>query len=236
MFFRIFQHLLPNAKAWRLTIDKQLREFFEGLSGLGTDIKAFYDDVFDDRDPQQTNQLDLWENQWALPDVGLTTQERRDRLEAAWSALGGQDPRYIEDTLRDAGFDVYVHEWWVPGTEAAIGVSAAATPRNPLVYLRESLTSITYLNECGELLAECGELLAECGETNNPIGYALVNAIDLTNPIPSDTSTWPYFLYIGGQVFGDIAQVDPKRREEFETLCLKICPTQQWLGLIVEYT
>lgn len=236
MFFRIFQHLLPNAKAWRLTIDKQLREFFDGLSGLGTDIKAFYDRIFDDRDPQLTDQLDLWENQWALPDVGLTTQERRDRLEAAWSALGGQDPRYLEDTLRDAGFDVYVHEWWVPGTEAAIGISAAATPRNPLVVLRQSLTSITYLNECGEPLAECGEALAECGETNDPIGYALVNAIDLTNSVPLDTATWPYFLYIGGQTFGDVAQVDPKRRDEFETLCLKICPAQQWLGLIVEYT
>jgi len=236
MFFRIFQHLLPNAKAWRLTIDKQLREFFEGLSGLGSDVKTFYDGIFDDRDPQLTNQLDLWDNQWALPDVGLTTQERRDRLEAVWSALGGQDPRYIEDTLRDAGFDVYVHEWWVPGTEAVIGISAAATPRNPLVVLRQSLTSITYLNECGELLAECGEALAECGETNDPIGYALVNAIDLTNSVPVDSATWPYFLYIGGIAFGDVATVDPKRREEFETLCLKICPTQQWLGLIVEYT
>ena len=34
-FLRVFKHLLPNARAWRITVDKKLRQFFEGLSGVG---------------------------------------------------------------------------------------------------------------------------------------------------------------------------------------------------------
>ena len=76
--------------------------------------------------------------------------------------------------------------------------------------------------EAGEVEAIAGNYL---GFSNTPVEYF----------IPSDTDKWHYFLYIGGQVFGDQAQVDPKRKDEFEALCLKICPAQQWLGIIVEY-
>ena len=264
----MFKHLLPNARAWRLTSSKKLREFFEGLSGLENDITLFFDNVWLDIFPQTTRELDAWDNQFGLRDVGLTEQERRDRLDITWSALGGQDPRYIQDTLQANGFDVYVHEWWVPGSEAAPGVKAAATARNPLTYLRDSVDGIIYVVECGELLAECGEASAEAGNTAGATGYALVNKIDtsiINNPeagellmecgeveaecnnplgfsaiaqeytVPADTTEWPYFLYIGGSTFGDLAQVDPKRKDEFEELCLKICPTQQWLGMLVEY-
>ena len=234
MFLNIFKHLLPNARAWRLTVDKFLRQFFDGLSvPLGDDTKQFFDEVWTDIDPQQTRELDAWENQFALVDVNLTEQERRDRLDATWKAVGGQDPRYIQDTLQAAGFDVYVHEWWVPGTEPAIDSPAAATPRDPSLVLSNGTP--VYLNECGELLAECGELLAECGERNDPLGYLLVNKDGSVYTITMNLSEYPYYLYIGGAVFGESAIVDPKRRDEFEDLCLKICPAQQWLGIIVEY-
>lgn len=270
MFFRIFQHLLPKARAWNITADKQLREFFEGLIGIGTDIKAFFDEIYNDLDPQQTRELAQGELQFGLPDTGLTEQERRDRLGAAWKANGGQSPRYIQDTLQNAGFDVYVHDWWEPGTEPAVGVKSCVTPRSPIVYLRRSSVNVVYTIECGEAIAECGEADAECGETSEPPGYPLVNKILITEPdviplcgeaiaecgevdagcgnyidlvsrfldyiVPLDSTKWPYFLYIGGQVFGDLATVDPKRRDEFETLCLKICPAHAWLGILVTYT
>lgn len=269
MFLRIFQHLLPNARAWRITIEKRLRELFEGLSGLGNDVKVFLDNVFSDINPQLTRQLTEWENQFGLRNTGLTEQERRDRLDAAWKALGGQDPQYIQDTLRGAGFDVYVHEWWEPNTEPAPGVKQCATPRNPLLWLRREFTGTDLVVGCGEPDALCGEAFAECGNSLEPLGYALVNKIFVTvrdilplcgevlveagEPdalcgnyvafrevlkeyiVPSDPDKWPYFLYIGGETFGDLAQIDPKRRNEFEALCLKICPAQQWLGILTEY-
>jgi hypothetical protein len=85
------------------------------------------------------------------------------------------------------------------------------------------------LTLCGEPLAQCGELEASCGN------YFQFREIFRNYIIPNDPTKWPYFLYIGGENFGDLAQVDSKRKDEFEALCLKICPTQQWLGILVEY-
>lgn len=269
IFLRIFKHLLPNARAWRITVDKKLRQFFEGLSGVGSDAKTFFDGVWLDIFPETTREISAWEQQFGLRDTGITEQERRDRLDATWKALGGQDPRYIEDTLRANGFDVYVHEWWEPGTEPAPGVKQCVTPRNPLQWLRREFTGVSLLVECGEPLAQCGETFAEAGNSLFPLGYPLVNKVFETIPdlltlcgealvecgepealcgnyfqfrellreyiVPIDPAKWPYFLYIGGETFGTLAQVDPKRRDEFEALCLKICPAQQWLGILVEY-
>lgn len=235
MFLNIFKHLLPNARAWQITINSQLREFFDGLSNsaIAVDIKTFYDEIFNDIDPQQTRELSAWETQFALPDNGLTEQDRRDRLAATWQALGGQDPRYIQDTLQAAGFPVYVHEWWEPGTEPAIGSPAPATPRDPSIVLG---AIIVYINECGEALAQCGEALAQCGERSTPPGYPLVNKDGSTYTVSAVPAEWPYYLYIGGEIFGNPATVDANRKDEFEDLCLKICPAQQWLGIIVTYT
>lgn len=270
MFFRIFQHLLPVSRAWATTASKQLREFISGLSaGVGDDSKAFFDDLNDDLRPGTTRQKSEWEDQFALSDTGLTEQERIDRLDATWKSLGGQDPRYIQDTLQSNGFDVYVHEWWIPGTEPAIGINTAATPRNPLLILRREYIGVESGVECNEPLAQCGEAFAECGNSIAPLGYPLVNKILKTEKnltvecddlltecgeiqmecgnfsgfvdeildytVPLDPLTWAYFLYIGGPVFPNIAQVDLNRRNEFEELCLRICPAQQWLGMLVQY-
>lgn len=268
-FLRIFKHLLPNARAWRITVDKRLREFFSGLSGVGEEAKTFFDGIWLDVFPETTRELDVWEQQFGLRDTGLTEQQRRDRLDATWKAIGGQDPKYIQDTLRANGFDVYVHEWWEPGTEPIPGVKQCVTPRNPLMYLRREFTGVTLLVECGEPLAQCGEPFAGAGNSLQPRGYPLVNKVFETVPdfialcgepaaecgepdiecgnyfqfredlreyiVPRDPAKWPYFLYIGAETFGGIAQVDPKRKDEFEALCLKICPAQQWLGILVEY-
>lgn len=270
IFLRAFKHLLPNARAWRLITEKRLRSFFEGLSGAGEDVKQFLDNVWLDIFPESTRELTQWEDQFGLPQSGLTEQKRRDRLAAAWKALGGQDPNYIQETLRARGFDVYVHEWWEPGTEPALGVKGCATARNPLMWIRREFTQVAILVECGEELAACGEEFAQAGNSLTPRGYPLVNKITRTVPdveplcgeesaacgeelavcgnyvgfreetkpyiVPRDPDKWPYFLYIGAETFGDIARVPPSRRDEFEALCLKICPSQQWLGILVEYT
>jgi len=270
IFFRAFQHLLPKARAWLLTPEKPLRKLFEGLSGVGADAKEFIDNVWLDIFPQTTRELDTWEQQFGLPSSDLNTQGRRDRLDAEWKTLGGQDPRYFQDALRGAGFDVYVHDWWVPGSEAAVGVSAAATPRNPLQYLERGSPGFESLVECGEPLAQCGEAFAQAGNVLQPIGFALVNKVvetvaDIlplcgeafvecgaagaiagdydqfisqtkTYIVPVSPSSWAYFFYIGGETFPAQATVPEARRDEFENLCLKIGPTQLWLGLLVRFT
>lgn len=271
-WLNVFKHLLPNARAWRITVEKQLRQFFQGLTGIGEDTKTFLDGVYQDLDPQKTRELDAWEKQFALMATGLTEQERRDRLDAQWKALGGQSPRYIQDTLQAAGFDVYVHEWWVPSVEHPTGGSVdgdvTPTARDPFVYLDDGTGGSPDLMFDGGPEAQDGDADAMDGSTLLPVGYPLVNKILISEDlvigdgsaqmqdggfsaqdggiltvysqkqyvIPADPTKYPFFLYIGGQTFPEQANVQLSRRDEFEDLCLKICPTEQWLGILVNYS
>lgn len=271
-FLSVIKHLLPNAKAWRITLDKQLRQFFEGLSGTGSGVKTFLDGVWLDIFPQTTRELDAWELQFGLLPRGLTDQQRRDRLDATWKALGGQSPRYIQDTLQAAGFNVYVHEWWepIPGRPSGGSINNDVTPipRNPLTYLDDGTGGSPWLMFDGAADAQDGDPISQDGSTLAPVGYPLVNKIlepdvgiigdgspsmidggalaqdggsiisfNLVQyTIPNDPTKWPYFLYIGGATFPEQASVPQSRRDEFEDLCLKICPTEQWLGILVSYS
>lgn len=260
MWLRIFQHILPNARAWRIVVEKTLRKFFEGLTQLPADVKTFYDLVFSDINPQLTRELDTWEGQFGLSNTVLTEQERRDRLDAAWAATGGQSPRYIQDTLQAAGFPVFIHEWWDPTA------LPAAVARDPLAVLNDGSTAVLYLSNDGAADMQDGDAIAQDGATLVLTGYALVNKILVPQTLGdgaadmqdgdtiaqdgsgvtdyqlkkyivlNDPTTFPYFLYIGGQTFPDHAMIPSSRRNEFETLCLKICPAQQWLGILVDYT
>lgn len=261
LFFRIFQHLLPNAKAWALVPGTYIRSFFEGIASVGPDTKTFVDQVWLDLFPDSTRCLDDWEEQWNLSDSGLSDEARRTRLATTWQSLGGQSPRYIQDVLQGNDFDVYVHEWWVPETSPPIA-------RNPLTVL--SGEDPAWVTEAGEALAEAGEPTALAGELVSSPGYVLVNDVSETSTnllslageaimeagesealagnftefstsqveyFPTaDELTWPYYVYIGSSVFGAPAQIAASRRQEFEELCLKICPAHLWIGVIVEYT
>lgn len=270
-FLRFYQHLLPDGRAWRITIDKRLRQLFDGLTVIPEGVKESADSVWNDLFPDATDKLDAWELQFGIPGNLTNEADRRARLAATWRALiGGQSPRYIQDTLRDHGFDVYVHEWWEPSTPPTPGSPGNPTPRNPLMWIRRESVGVALLVECGEVLAQCGEASAEAGNGLSPTGYPLVNKIPHSVPsllilcgeaiaecgeavaecgnfttfvvelkvyiVPNDPTKWPYFLYIGGEIFGTLARVDPKRKDEFEELCLRICPLQQWLAILVEYT
>ena len=230
MSIKVFQHLLPKAKAWTTTIEKNLRGFFEGLSVEPDDTKVFIDQVWEDIDPQRTRELELWEEQWNLiTSTDLTEQERRDRLDATWKALGGQSPRYIEDTLRGAGFDVYVHEWWSSRFPYVARDPNTVTNLQYMIQNVEFVLAPNFVALCGKANALSGEADIQC---NNSVGFVTVR---VDPPIPSDPNEYPYILYIGGETFGDLATVVESRRSEFETLLKKICPAQQWLGMIVTY-
>lgn len=271
LWLRIFKHLLPRARAWRITIEKALRQFFEGLTGLPDDIRTFLDTVWSDLDPAQTRQLDSWETQFALRATGLTEQERRDRLDGAWKALGGQDPQYIQETLQAAGFDVYVHEWWEPivgRSGGSVDGDVVPVARNPFDFLDDGTGGIPFLMVDGAADAQDGDSVSQDGATGTPVGYPLVNKIIEPSTtlagdgssemldggqlaqdggildsyplkiyqIPADPTKYPFFLYIGGEVFPGQANIQAGRRDEFEDLCLKICPTEQWLGILVNYS
>lgn len=143
LFFRIIQHLLPRAAAWRITIDKPLRRFFLGLAGWlerddflltedeqtlttedgheflvegsgFTNPRRYSDEVFEDIFPATTRELAEWESQFGLV-ANPSETIRRQNLAAEWAARGGQSPAYIQGVFQTAGFNVFVHEWWSSG-------------------------------------------------------------------------------------------------------------------------
>ena len=249
LFQRIARHLFPRAQAWRLTkVDKQLTELVDGLFGqLGLFKDGWFDFIWLQIFPDATEQLDEWEKQFGLLGTLSSDQERIDRLLSAWQATGGQSPRYLQDTVQAAGFDVFIHEWWDP-------VFPPPVVRNPLLFLNDESGNLQYLTICGNTQAICGFAAAVCGASSNPKGYPLVNKILQARPdlidcgdpeaicgfagavcgastgfiftqrrytIPSDPDKWPYFLYWGGETFPDLANIPQNRRNEFETLLLK---------------
>lgn len=244
----IIQILLPNSLALGIVITKQLRAFFDGFTDLPFSVQIFFDKIYNDINPQTTRQLDLWESQFALPYSGLTTQQRRDRLSGAWKAHGGQSPRYIQDTLHDAGFDVYVHPWWepIPGRPGGGSVNGDVTPvaRDPFLYLDDG-TAKLYSMADGLPSAEDGHqngvlpgiIVAQDGGLVEAFGYPLVNlGSGETYTMPVDPSTYPHYLYIASENFPIPGSVAQSRRDEFEALLLKICPLQIWIGVIVSYS
>lgn len=234
--------MLPRGRAWTLTTQKTLRDFFLGLSEQPTETKTFLDQAYLDIFPETTRLLNEWEKQFGLELSDLNTPSEvtagRLALAAEWQATGGQSPGYIQGVLHTAGFDnLYVHEWWDPDTEAT---------RDPRDYTDNPLIGIyqcTGYDEFGYTLPsqpQCSALASQpqCNGflANNP-GY-LVNK-DLTRRppprVPDDPNTWPYFLYIGAETFPELAIVDEARRDELERLILKIRPTQNWIVMRVTY-
>lgn len=226
LFLRIFQHLLPDAAPWRLTVQTTLRSFFEGLTGTFSDARQFVDEIYEDLWPETTRALTEWENQYGLePNPDEAT--RRLNLAAELAASGGQSPSYIQGVLRTAGFDVYVHEWWASGPPYVA--------RDPHDYVADVLLGSI---QCGEALAQCGEPLAECNNVLVSDPLYLVNE-DLTQrappPIPADEATWPYFWYVGAETFPVHAEVPEERKAEFKRLLMKLGPSHLWVVTLIDY-
>jgi hypothetical protein len=248
MWLRIYQHLLPQAQAWRITVAKTLRRFFEGLTGLPADARQYIDDVHDDLYPDVTRQLAEWETQFGLtPSAGATDADRRAHLDGAWKAQGGQSPRYLQDVVQAAGFPLYIHEWWDPSALPTV------TARDPHTYTHQPLIGEYVCKPAAmpawvckaQTIAGIPQSQAVCTNwLNNETNY-IVN-LNLTRaappPIPTDASLtpapgskYPFFLTWCGATYGTFVNIPAARRNELEALLKKLCPAQDWLVVLAHY-
>lgn len=246
LFFRIFQHLLPQGAAWVTTITKTLRRFFLGLSEQPTETRTFLDKVYldlfpetarskDDADPNEASgALEEWERQFGIePNADEAT--RRLALAAEWRATGGQSPGYIQGVLHTAGFtNLFVFDFWLSGPPYVA--------RDPRDYTNQPLVGIYQCTGDGEpSQPQCSDLASQpqCNGWLSNETYYLVNK-DLTRrappPIPDDEDKWPYFFYVGPEAGPEeLSVVDPARRAELERLLLKIRPTHLWIVLRADF-
>ena len=227
----LWKTALPQSRAFSLIINKTMRKFYEGL-----DYPQYYRDLFDktykEIDPQSTESLERWEDQFYLPSSGLTEQDRRDRLEATWKKTGGQSPAYLQGILRGYGFDVYVHDWWMPLTPGGSPTpwdpnTVLTPPYYPLVN-RIATTNYNTIN--------MGSENAYMGSANAYMGALVTVENADVYPVPSDPEKWRGFCYIAAETMPNAATVPLDRKKEFEELILAIFPAHLWCGIIVNFT
>ncbi len=123
LFFRIFRHLLPDARAWRIrwyepgeiANARAIDRFFIALAEVFAAVREFCDLAYLDLFPATTRLIERHQQQFALRSLS-TEQAERDAIAAAWAATGGQSPSYLQGVLQASGFSVFVHEWWGSGT------------------------------------------------------------------------------------------------------------------------
>ena len=242
-FLETFKHLLPRAAAWRLAAGTQLRQFFEGLAAQPDAIRTWFDLIWLDLFADTTRELDQWEKEFGLfVAAGDSEATRRLNLDAEWKAQGGQDPSYIQGILQDAGFDLYVHEWW-----SSAHPFVARDPRNyadqPSIGTnRCAPNSFSNVVRCAP---KTFSNEARCNAFLDTWPRYLVNE-DLSHrappPLPEDPGKWPYFIYIGPETLeeydpsGDtVVRIPTIRQYELKRLLLKLCPAQHWIVLMVDW-
>ncbi len=260
-----YQHLLPRARAWQVIINKKLRQFFQGLVDLPSGVQDTQDQTWADYRPADTTKLAEWETQFGLLPTDATEQDRRDRLAAAWRTLGGQSPRYLQDAIQAAGFNVYLYE-----SSFARAGTGKCLYRQPWFYLndgrfpdkiiirgvmgepdfqmgepdamlasRYNLGATVGIMQMGEPAVQMGEPAVQMGEYRR-LGVLLTDPLPAgsTIPVEGQEDEWPYILYWGGSpVLGQpsTAIIPRSREQEFKTLILKLSPAQQWHGLLIDF-
>jgi hypothetical protein len=258
--FDVIRHLLPRARAWTVTVDKQLRQFIQGLAaGLESDgvfvgPKDFVDNVYLDLFPDTTRYLSDWESQFGITYTeNLTEAQRRSRLAGVWSETGGQSPSYIQNALQARGFDVYVHDWWQMLDMSDVGVMGDGSEMGDGTMMGVEISTLEP-RDPNDVLTDNTKLLTNrlqiilpnqvmVGRVGNRVGVSGIEvgaingslAVEQYVDIPTDSDYWYYMMYIGGENYGDVAQIPAERQKEFEEAVLKLRPTQLWVGLIVEY-
>lgn len=257
-YFNLFKYLLPKSNAFSIFIQKKLTQFFEGLTALPDDFRKYIDEIFLDIFPSTTRSIELWENEYGIINPSSDDIIRRNTISQKWKDKGGQGKDYIQSVLRDAGFDVYVHENNPPvdpanflvgdfamvagGDNAYAGrddAYAGRTTNGEL--LVNGFISVT--TDQRLFLANAGNAYA--GNQNSVAGYFTNFLVEnKTYILPTDPLLFPFVFFIGGLATRNInneletiatAEIPAEREQEFKRIILTIKPAQSWVGLIVEF-
>lgn len=248
----VLRHLVPTGLVFR-----RFDDVLDAVEVAGDEVKTAFDAVWTTLIPETTTTLEEWEDQFALAPAGLSDIQRAERIDAAWKNEGNLTLISIQSALQAAGFNVFLHE---PGSPSPIDPrSVLDDGYNPTDYLVDCGDTD---NECGETHMQCGNFTPApggypisnglittvrealgCGDPEMECDEAVAQSGQFTGflevPVPAlivdIESSWPYWVYIGAEVFPNIATVSANRRTEFEHLALKLKPAQAWLGMLVEY-
>lgn len=171
------------------------------------DCQSTIDSTFPDNDNFTEEDCKLWEYRFGMiADLTLALDERRKaiyrRMSRGRNVPARQHKNYIEYQLQLAGFDVYVHENTYPYKKPQDFISIAS---NNVQHGGTSQHGVGMQHGVGS-----SQLIANSYQSGE--SYSV-----------SDDRLWATF-FIGGQILGNMANIPPKREEEFRELVLKLKP------------
>lgn len=215
-FLKIFDLLLPRSSTFSLIIDRTFRKFFSGLAEMPTTIRIHLASIINDIFPRLTEKSKDQSNQ-----LGAPVELSRAALETEYGAIGGQAPGYIQQVLQDAGFDVYLHEWWVPGSRPPVA-------RNPFDYIGEYQLLVNDISIIERnYLYQFIEDETICFVEDNSVrfddydGYIFISKRYAMANIEDE---YPKYFYIGGETFPNPAYVPIFHYSELVRLIYKLKP------------
>jgi len=227
--------LLPPGTLYALDEQGDLHKLFEAISENYEDVYRFLSALSATRFPLDTPYLD--ELEWDMgmvSDFELTEDERRQQL-AAFKynrTENGGTAQNLEDYLRNAGFNVYVHK-------NNPAVDPSLFPGDLLLNGDIIEFGPAYIAQCGGTTTVCGNADAVCGR------FDTFESILLIYETPIDPDSWPFIFFVGGAatrdgITGELTAIAPanvplQRKEQFKKIILQMKPEETWAVLRVNY-
>lgn len=213
-FTKVFDLLLPDSPSWDLTNESPLKKFTRAIAAPSEAIREHLASSVLDLFPAYTSKLHDWSVQF-----GSLEDYDSDELLAQFRATGGQDPKYLQDTLRGLGVDVYVHECWDKST-------SPSTLRNPMPYIDNSyvlvndLTSVerNYLHQFGD-----GTEFGAGAQFGAYDGHYLQRK---RYPCPDVENEYPVYWYVCGETWPNQASIPASKLEKLIRMIFRIKPMQ----------
>lgn len=256
---QLLDSLLPGGSIWTPKDGAGFDQLIDGLADDLEILRKFLADLAVLRNPILTPILSDLEKEYGIvPDWGLSESVRRGRLLAVMTAVSGDGTAvFMQNQLRAAGFDVYVHINDPPADPGTFLFNAPATIcgnekavcgyegavcgglRGDLLVNGDVYEHVYFTGTiCGGLYAVCGNGEAICRDEAD-FAQQLIEY-----EIPTDPGYWPLLFFVGGPATRDgagiiteiaTAQVLLSRRDELRRLIVKYKPMFSWGGLIVQY-
>jgi len=208
--------LYPTGRAFNMPKGGVMDSFHSAVNvsfiRVLNDSMSTINSVLPDNNDFNEDDCSLWEYRYGLvTNQTIDIVERRKaifrKMSRGRNVKARQHKNYIEYQLREAGFDVYVHE----NGFIEMGVKVYKTP--------EEITLTSPLD-----IQHGGVLQHGLGAQHGSAGSAVIaNSAEPNESYSVGGNLWATF-FIGGATLGDVADVPANREYEFRELVLKLKP------------
>lgn len=220
-----------------------------GMKRMYDVIYSILDQRFPDNDNFTEDDAENWERVFAIvPNQEATLEERNQRIISKYAYPNGVPERqyykYIEEQLRAAGFDVYVHEnrFQSSSIETQVGVGQVGVmnvgsyaPQSVNYEAREPDDSYTEI--CANFIDNETDNLTFQAPVGTSLGLVQVGSLSLrTDGEVDQDRIYRSSFFICGENYPDIADVPLSRKNEFRQLILSLKPTQTVSFNYINYT